>query len=102
MKNVKFSAARGAFILLAIGSMGLSPAVPHGSALNVVSASRVETAVDVTTRDVAASNRKVRMAHTSLANMWTGYFRDAGHEFAVSRTGSVSRCCLIRMRFDAA
>ena len=101
MKNVKFSAARGAFILLAIGAMGLSPAVPETAALNAVSAASVETTVDVTTRDVAASNRKIRMAHTSLANMWTGYFRDAGQEFAVPglvryRGGASSACGLMR------
>lgn len=101
MKWVKMSAARGALILLAIGSMGLSTADSRTSALNAVSAGRVAASADVTTRDVAVSNKKVRMAHASLASMWTGYFRDAGQEFAVPglvryRGGAASACGLMR------
>ena len=100
MKTVNISAARGALILLAIGSMGLSPASSSTSTFNAVSVERIEAAVEVTTRDVAASNKKVRMAHSALANMWTGHFREVGYDFAVPglvrhRGGASSACGLM-------
>jgi hypothetical protein len=101
MKKANISAARGALIFLAIGSMGLSPATTSTAAFNAVSAVRASTSVEVTTRDVAASNKKVRMAHSSLANMWTGYFREVGYKFAVPglvryRGGAPSACGMMR------
>ncbi len=56
---------------------------------------------DVTNRDIAASNEKVRMAHSALARMWTGYFRQSGDRFAVPgmvryRGGAASPCGLMR------
>jgi len=58
-------------------------------------------AVEVTSSDVTVSNAKVRMAHTALAEMWTGYFRDVGHRFAVPglvryRGGTTSSCGVMR------
>lgn len=101
MKIGKISAPRGAFILLAMGTLGLSPAGQEASAFNAVSASRVEATVDVTSRDVAASNKKVRIAHSALAGMWTGHFREVGQQFAVPglvryRGGAASACGMMR------
>jgi len=58
-------------------------------------------AVEVTSGDIAASNANVRMAHSALAQMWTGYFREVGHRFAVPglvryRGGAASSCGIMR------
>ncbi|MEO8194881.1 MAG: neutral zinc metallopeptidase [Gemmatimonadales bacterium] len=54
-------------------------------------------AIDITSRDVAASNEKVRMAHAALTAMWTSHFREVGARFAVPglvryRGGAASAC----------
>jgi uncharacterized protein len=105
MKTTKISAAMGAFVFLAIGTTGLTPAGEDASRYNAVSLSHSGAAVDVTNRDVAASNKKVRMAHTSLANMWTGYFREAGEQFSVPGLvryrGAASSACGMMRRNNA-
>ena len=101
MIKVNSSAARGALLIAAIGSMGTFSPVQPSRAYNAVSASRIEGAIEITSADVARSNQKVEMAHSSLSNMWRGYFRRAGHRFVVPdlvryRTAAASSCGLMR------
>jgi predicted metalloprotease len=48
-----------------------------------VDAAKTAPAIEVTRRDVDASNEKVRMAHAALAHMWTTNFQQVGERFAV-------------------
>lgn len=69
---------------------------------NSYSYSAVENGVvEVTLRDVRASNQKVAMAHAALREMWSGHFRELGSRFAVPRLiryqgGAMSACGLMR------
>jgi uncharacterized protein len=53
--------------------------------------------VEVTAQDVAESNKKVGMAYSALATMWTNDFRQIGQRFSVPRiaryTGAVMTSC---------
>ena len=56
---------------------------------------------EVTARDVAASNEKIRMAHAALTQMWTADFRAIGERFATPDLvpfigGILSACGLMR------
>ena len=48
-----------------------------------VSASPASSEIEVTGRDVSASNEKVAMAHSALASMWRSNFRQIGARFVV-------------------
>ncbi len=57
--------------------------------------------IEVTIRDVRASNEKVAMAHGALRAMWTAHFRAVGSRFAVPglvryRGGAPSACGLMQ------
>lgn len=89
-----------AAVVAMTGLLGISPAREATSAYNAVSAS-VAPAIEVTRVEIAASNRKITMAHSALADMWRAYFRDAGHRFAVPglvryRGGAASACGFMR------
>src|SRR6185312_4000629 len=62
---------RSRFGALAFGAMSLAPTAP--------------APVEVTTRDVEASNAKIRSAYGALATMWTKDFHQIGERFAVPR-----------------
>ena len=58
-------------------------------------------AIEVTSRDVAASNQKVAMAHAALRKMWMSNFQNVGARFVVPRLvryrgGAVSACGMMR------
>ena len=88
----------------AVGLLGIVGAAGLGigqSTASLYMQDLATPAVEVTSRDISASNAKVRMAHGALAQMWTGYFRDAGHRFAVPglvryRGGAPSSCGIMR------
>lgn len=74
------------------GILALATAATFGSSAANVSAPELSYAseafsragdLEITSRDVAASNQKVGMAHSALAAMWTSNFRDIGQRFAV-------------------
>lgn len=68
--------------LVAVIGITLTSAVPQPSP--VAGAYRaVETTsdLDITARDVALSNQKVRMAHSALVSMWNDGFRRLGQRF---------------------
>jgi predicted metalloprotease len=97
-KLVRFKTGM-AFGLLSIAGLAGVGVVDNSAAL--YAAGREPAAVEVTSSDIAASNAKVRMAHSALSKMWTGYFREVGHRFAVPalmryRGGAVSSCGLMR------
>jgi hypothetical protein len=80
----------------ALAGIGLADSAP-----SLYAASPAAIAVEVTSSDVAASNAKVRMAHGALAQMWKGYFRDVGRQFAVPgliryRGAAASSCGIMR------
>lgn len=69
----------GAAAALAGGTTAL-----HAPAVYLaVEPAKAALAIDVTRRDVDASNEKVRMAHAALAHMWTRDFQSVGERFAV-------------------
>ncbi len=71
------SRALVAILGLSLASLGFQPA----SSAHAFSASATP-AIDITPRDVAASNEKVRMAHAALIAMWSADFRQLGQSFA--------------------
>jgi predicted metalloprotease len=89
---------------IALGLLSLAGLTGFGSGENVKSlyaGSPAESAVVVSDSDIAASNAKVGMAHSALAQMWTGYFREVGKRFAVPglvryRAGAISACGMMR------
>lgn len=99
MKKLTGLKAGMAFGLIGIaGSAGVG--IAHSPASLYVE-DRSIPAVEVTSRDISASNATVRMAHGALAQMWTGYFREVGHRFAVPglvryRGGAPSSCGMMR------
>jgi predicted metalloprotease len=81
---------RTRFGAIAFGAMSLAPAVPTTPA-----------PVEVTARDVEASNQKIAAAYGSLADMWTKNFQQIGERFVVPRiarynTTVSSPCGVIR------
>ena len=96
-KLVRFKAGVAFGLLSLVGLTGVgvenSPAALYATA--------PAAAVEVTSSDIATSNAKVRMAHGALSKMWTGYFREVGHRFAVPgliryRGGAASSCGIMR------
>lgn len=86
----------GLAAILAISPVGNAPAAYYA-----VDPAKTDAAIEVTNRDVAASNDKVRMAHAALAEMWTQYFRQAGTRFVVPdlvryRGAAVSACGIMK------
>lgn len=89
---------------LALGLLGFAAVTGFGTARGAPSLyteSAGVSAVEVTSTDITASNTKVRMAHSALAQMWTVYFREAGHRFVVPdlvryRGGAISSCGMMR------
>lgn len=74
---------RGAWtVLAAVFGVTLASAAPHSSPVALEYAARAaESNVEITARDVAASNQKVRMAHAALLTMWGSGFRRVGQRF---------------------
>lgn len=67
--------------LIAVSVLTLTSAVPQSPVALEYSALPATPAVDVTARDVAASNEKARMAHSALVSMWSDGFRRVGQRF---------------------
>lgn len=96
MKYLRFGAA----VFAMMGLMGTSGSTSNVG-FNAVAPDRTETTVEVTNRDIALSNQKVRMAHAALADMWRKYFRAEGTTFTVPglvryRIAAGSSCGLMR------
>ena len=69
-------------VIVAVFGVTLISATPQPSTVARAYAAAESTAdVDVTARDVAASNQKVRMAHSALVSMWHNGFRRLGQRF---------------------
>src|SRR5438270_11913718 len=84
---------RSRFGALAFGAMSFAPVAPAPSEPRVP--------VEVTTRDVEASNQKIASAYSALATMWTNNFKQIGERFAVPRlaryqSSVMSPCGVIR------
>ena len=99
MKRLARFKARIGFALLSVAGLAGVGAADRSAAL--YAAGTTPATVEVTSNDIATSNAKVRMAHSALSKMWTGYFREVGHRFAVPglmryRGGAVSSCGLMR------
>ena len=97
-KLVRFQTGVTFGLLMFAGATGLGV---EDRSPSLYAAAPEGSAVEVTSSDIAASNAKVRMAHSALAQMWTGYFRDAGHRFVVPalvryRGGAASSCGIMR------
>ena len=97
-KLIRFKTGAAFGLLIAAGLAGVggadTPAALYATAAE-------PAAVEVTSTDIATSNAKVRMAHSALGQMWTGYFREVGHRFAVPgiiryRGGAASSCGIMR------
>jgi predicted metalloprotease len=74
------------------GTLALTTAATFGASAATFNTPTVHNAVDpslpaitleITNLEVAASNRKVAMAHGALATMWSSNFRHIGEQFAV-------------------
>jgi predicted metalloprotease len=89
---------RGALALFAAAGMTGAGTTWHAPSQYLVPAVRSPAdAIEVTNRDISASNEKVRMAHAALVTMWSRYFHDAGATFATPdlvryRGGAPSAC----------
>ena len=95
---VRFLRGAGFGLLILAGPSGTGTAARAPSLYAGVNDRAV---LEVSSTDIAASNAKVRMAHSALAQMWTGYFREVGRRFAVPglvryRGGAVSSCGMMR------
>lgn len=93
----------GALCLLGLAHFpGSAQQAERSVALHAVSAPVASAShLDVTDREIAASNEKVKMAHTALVRMWSGYMRVSGVRFAVPgliryRGGTRSACGIMR------
>ena len=77
-----FSARCGWMTRTAALTITLASAAPHSSPVALeYAAAAAETNLEITARDVAASNQKVRMAHAALLTMWGNGFRRLGQRF---------------------
>jgi predicted metalloprotease len=73
---------------LAVGAFAALSIVMPGSASYVTSdltTPAKEPAIEVTDRDVAASNHKIALAYTALVDMWTSELREVGVRFTAPR-----------------
>ncbi len=96
----RFAARRRSLALsaaLALTPLALARAVTPVTTSDAREAAPDVRDVRVTEADVGASNAKVRMAYQSLAQMWTGTFRQLGARFAtpelVRYRGAVRNAC---------
>jgi len=97
MKRLAFRYGRFVAIAATAGLIGLQPATTPMQ----FAADPGDPVERVTTRDVAASNQKVAMAHSALRAMWTSHFRGLGERFAMPglvryRGGAPSACGIMR------
>jgi predicted metalloprotease len=67
--------------LIAVSGFTLTSAVPQSPVALEYSALPATPAVEITARDVAASNEKAWMAHRALVSMWSDGFRRVGQRF---------------------
>jgi hypothetical protein len=95
----RFFSLRGLSAAL-VAVLGLSPTLT-GSTVPAFTpeyfASAIAPSLEITPRDVAASNTKVRMAHAALITMWRADFKQIGERFAapdlVPYYGGVRSAC---------
>jgi predicted metalloprotease len=103
--TTRFRSRRGLGLALAalFGSLAAAPFADASAAPThpARSAARDATAIEVTARDVALSNDKVRMAFGALVGMWRGDFAQLGARFATPglvryRTAIRTACGVMR------
>jgi hypothetical protein len=100
-----FSIIRGRAAALALS---ISLVLPASAALAAPPADSTTAArsTELTERDVAASNQKVRAAYSDLASMWSAGFAQLGDRFAAPRLlryrGAVRSACGIMQPSNAA
>jgi predicted metalloprotease len=86
-----------ALALAFAGITGVEAGPASNPALFAAVRAPAPSSIEVTNADVDASNRKIAMAHSALAQMWTKHFRDLGSRFDVPglvryRGGALSAC----------
>ena len=74
---------RTGILSLAVAALSASTVAFRAPTSYFADPSSAEGAVEITARDVTASNEKVVMAHGALASMWRSNFRGIGAQFAV-------------------
>ena len=74
---------RTGILSLAVAAVGASAVAFRPPAHYFADSSPAAGAIEITARDVTASNEKVAMAHGALASMWRSNFRSIGAQFAV-------------------
>lgn len=74
---------RAVALALTVFAAGIAPA--RASAAPPTTTPRLEHEPDLTERDVAASNAKVRMAYADLAGLWRARFAELGERFITPR-----------------
>src|SRR5689334_22196164 len=74
---------RGRVVALALSISAILPASAALAATNRDSTAARE--IELTERDVAASNEKLRAAYSDLAGMWSNGFAQLGDRFATPR-----------------
>ena len=79
------SSLRGRAAALAAGVLFGLPAPQVAAAPNFIDSATVAPKAELTERDVAASNAKVRAAYSDLAAMWSNGFAQIHEEFATPR-----------------
>lgn len=68
--------------MVAVFGVTLISAAPQPSTVaRAYAAAEITADVGITARDVAASNQKVKMAHSALVSMWDNGFRKLGQRF---------------------
>lgn len=99
----RFTARIRRGVAIAAGSLAILAASPNNDRVGYYAAPKASAtaAFEVTSRDISASNQKVRMAHAALADMWTRHFAQIGDRFAVPglaryRGAARSACGIMR------
>ena len=82
--NGRFGARILRGVVIAVGSLAILSTSPSNERAGYYAAPKATAAAafEVTSRDISASNQKVRMAHAALAEMWTRDFNEIGEHFA--------------------
>jgi predicted metalloprotease len=80
-----FSTIRGRAVALAFAVLAAIPASTAFAAPTPADSTIAARRVELTERDVAASNEKIRMAYGDLASMWSNGFSQLNDRFATPR-----------------
>lgn len=104
---IRLAQSRGwvAALVAALGFSAVSAHQTFATSTPTYVVVSTDPAIEVTARDVAASNQKVKMAHAALINMWAADFRQIGQRFLppdiVAYHGGVMSACGIMRSMNA-